>query len=125
MTRTTITAGAAVLTLFLGFGTAHAESWSNSWTGPNGGTWSGETQCANGRCDRSTEYLGPNGAVRTKDSHCGYYGCQRSVRGTGPDGNSWSRSAGVVHGPFRSHGYKSFTGPEGNTIVKRRNWRRY
>lgn len=92
---------AAVATAFLlAAGPAGAEDWSRSWTGPHGGT-------------------------RTITGQCGSHACSRTVDVTGPGGRSWSRSSGVVQGPFRSYGYRTVTGPAGRGTAVGRVWRRF
>ncbi|WP_225765975.1 hypothetical protein [Inquilinus sp. Marseille-Q2685] len=98
MIRLSMAAVAAALLLTAG--PAGAEDWSRSWTGPHGGT-------------------------RTLSGQCGNHSCSRTVDVTGPGGRSWSRSSGVVQGPFRSYGYRSVTGPAGRSIAAGRVWRRF
>ena len=86
--------------LLLAAGPAGAEDWSRSWTGPHGGT-------------------------RTITGQCGNHSCSRGVDVTGPRGRSWSRSAGVVQGPFRSYGYRTVAGPAGRGYATGRVWRRF
>jgi hypothetical protein len=93
-------AGSAVALLLLTAGAASAGSWSNSWSGPNGGT-------------------------RDATGQCGPYGCSRSIEATGPNGESWSRSGAVARGPYRGYSYGSITGPNGNTFARGHVWRRY
>jgi len=101
MTKFITIACASLVLLLLGVVSADAGgSWSGYWTGPYGGQ-------------------------RSATAGCGYHGCGYSVQGVGPQGQTWSRSGAVVQGPFRSYGYRAFTGPEGNTFVTRRAWRRY
>jgi hypothetical protein len=100
MTTFSATLGAVAAVLLLGAATAQAADWSYSWNGPRG-------------------------ATGTRTVHCAYHACGFTASGTGPKGQAWSRSGGVVHGPYRSYGYRAFTGPAGNTHVTRRVWRRH
>lgn len=125
MKKIIATFGAAAVALFVSIGSAHADGWSRSWTGPNGGTRSVAGHCAHGVCSRSASAVGPDGATHSRSGQCGYHGCRYSAYGTGPEGQSWSRSGGVVHGPYRSYGYGTVTGPAGNTYAAGRIWRRY
>jgi hypothetical protein len=80
-------------------GTAYAESWSGSRTGPGGVSRSGTLTCG--------------------DHACGW-----NMQATGPEGATWSRRGGVVQGPNGGvAGFRAFTGPQGNTFV-RGGWRR-
>jgi hypothetical protein len=101
MTKFISITSAAIVLLLLAVVSADAgESWSGSWTGPYG-------------VDRSAT------------AYCGYRGCGYSMQATGPNGQTWSRSGAVVHGPYRSYGYRAGTGPAGNSYVVRRAWRHY
>jgi hypothetical protein len=75
--------------------------------------------------DWSRSRTGPNGATRTITGQCGGHSCSRTVDVTGPGGRSWSRSSGVVQGPFRSYGYRTVTGPAGRGAAVGRVWRRF
>lgn len=125
MTKLTHLFGSAAVALMFTAGSADADNWSRSWTGPNGGTRFVAGSCANGVCSRSVHAAGPNGATRSRSGQCGYHGCGYSAYGTGPNDQSWSRSGGVVHGPYRSYGYGAMTGPAGHTYAAGRIWRRY
>ncbi|WP_051249182.1 hypothetical protein [Inquilinus limosus] len=100
MIRLTMAAVVTMAGLLLAAGPAAADDWSRSWTGPHGGT-------------------------RTITGQCGNHACSRSVQATGPGGRSWSRSGGVVQGPFRSYGYRTVTGPAGRSFPAGRFWRRF
>jgi len=91
---------AAATVFLLTAGPAGAEDWSRSWNGPHGGS-------------------------RTIVGQCGSHSCSRTIDVTGPRGRSWSRSAGVVQGPFRSYGYRTVTGPAGRGYAAGRVWRRF
>lgn len=80
---------------------------------------------AAGAADWSRSRTGPNGGTRTVTGHCGDHSCGRTVEATGPGGRSWSRSSGVVQGPFRSYGYRAVTGPAGRGTAVGRAWRRF
>jgi hypothetical protein len=94
-------ASACLAALMLKAAPAHADSWSRNWTGP----W---------------------GVDRSATLNCGNHACGWNMQATGPNGATWSRQGGVVQGPYRSYGYRSFTGPQGNTFVRGGSWwRRY
>jgi hypothetical protein len=88
-----------VVMLLLSVATAKADSWSRSWTGPYG-------------------------VERSATGGCGYHGCGYNMQATGPNGQTWSRSGGFVQGPVHGYGYRSVTGPQGNTFATGRAWRR-
>jgi len=81
---------------------------------------------ASARADsRTRSWIGPYGVDRQATVNCGYHGCGYNMQATGPGGQSWSRSGGVVRGPYRGYTYRSVTGPAGNSFATGRWWRRY
>lgn len=97
-----------------GTGSANAESWSRTYTGPHGGTRAIAGSCADGRCSRSVGSAGPHGATHARTGSCSHAGCRFDAHATGANGASWSRSGGVVHGPRRDYRYRETTGPQGH-----------
>lgn len=115
----------SALALGLCTATAWADAWSRTWAGPSGGTRTVTGQCVNGLCSRSTHTLAPSGASHARHGQCGYAGCHFTATGVGPHGHAWSRAGGHVHGPIRSHGYRSVIGPSGYGYTQAWAVRRY
>lgn len=99
----------------------HSVSTSRSWTGPEGRTYSrtGRTSCAGGTCDRSVTYTGPNGGTVSGEKSVtrtspGHFTSSGSV--TGPNGNTVSRTGATnCWGDACVH-RGTITGPNGGTV---------
>ena len=74
---------------------AQAGSWSTRRTGPLGGVYQGQGNCANGACESSGTYTGPNGGVwhHSGSAHQTAPG-QWAGEGrlVGPGGGTWQNS---------------------------------
>ena len=95
MMKTIILAASTALALTVAAPAAEAGNWTSHWTGPQGGTYEGGGECANGACRTSGTFTGPMGGVwhHTGNLHQtgpGEWAGERTL--VGPGGRTWHNS---------------------------------